>query len=49
MAHKLIVMKDGEVVESGTADEVFDAPRTDYAQALMAAAFDLEVRAGVSE
>ncbi len=49
MAHKLIVMKDGEVVESGTADEIFDAPRTDYAQALMAAAFELEVRSGVSE
>jgi microcin C transport system ATP-binding protein len=49
MAHKLIVMKDGEVVESGTADEIFEAPRTEYARALMAAAFNLEAMPGVSE
>ncbi len=49
MAHKLIVMKDGEVVEAGTADEVFDNPQTDYARALMAAAFNLEAAPGASE
>jgi microcin C transport system ATP-binding protein len=49
MAHKLIVMRNGDVVESGTADQVFDNPKTDYARALMAAAFNLEALAGVSD
>ncbi len=49
MAHKLIVMHNGDVVETGTADQVFDSPKTDYARALMAAAFDMEARAGVSD
>jgi microcin C transport system ATP-binding protein len=49
MAHKLIVMRAGDVVEAGTADQVFDAPKTDYARALMAAAFNLEAMAGVSD
>ncbi|MBK0397906.1 ABC transporter ATP-binding protein [Limibaculum sp. M0105] len=47
MAHRMIVMRQGEVVESGTADEVFDNPRTEYARALMAAAFNLEAVEGV--
>ena len=41
LSHKVMVMKRGDVVEAGTADEVFGAPRTDYTRALMAAAFDL--------
>ena len=49
MAHKLIVMRAGEVVEQGEAEQVFEAPRTDYARALMAAAFRLEARAGVAD
>ena len=49
MAHKLIVMRNGDVVEAGTADQIFDAPQTEYARALMAAAFDLEALAGVSD
>ena len=42
MAHRLIVMRQGEVVEAGDADALFEHPRTEYARALMAAAFDLE-------
>jgi microcin C transport system ATP-binding protein len=42
LAHQLLVLKDGVVVEHGPADEVFSAPKTDYTRALMAAAFDLE-------
>jgi len=49
MAHKLIVMREGNVVEAGTADELFDEPQTDYARALMAAAFNLEALSGVSD
>jgi len=41
LADDILVMRDGKVVEGGTADEVFDAPKTDYTKALMAAAFDL--------
>ena len=42
LAHELVVMKDGAIVEQGSAEQVFDAPRTDYTRALMAAAFALE-------
>ncbi len=43
LADEVIVMKDGKVVESGSADDIFEAPKTPYTRALMAAAFDLEV------
>jgi microcin C transport system ATP-binding protein len=43
LANDVIVMRDGKVVESGTADEIFDAPKTDYTRALMAAAFSMQV------
>ena len=42
LAHDIIVMKDGEIVEQGAAAEILDAPRMDYTKALMAAAFELE-------
>lgn len=41
MSHKVIVMKAGDVVEYGTAEDVFTHPQTDYTKTLMAAAFDL--------
>ncbi|GGA93757.1 ABC transporter ATP-binding protein [Allosediminivita pacifica] len=43
MSHQVIVMKDGDVVETGTAQEIFDAPQTEYTRKLMAAAFDIAV------
>jgi len=42
LANDVIVMRNGKVVEQGPASEVFDAPRSDYTKALMAAAFDIE-------
>jgi microcin C transport system ATP-binding protein len=41
LAHKVAVMRNGIVVETGTTEEIFEAPKTDYTKALMAAAFDI--------
>ncbi len=38
MAHDVLVMKDGQVVESGPVDAVLGSPREAYTQALVAAA-----------
>ena len=38
MSHRMIVMRAGDIVEAGTAQEVFENPRTDYARGLIAAA-----------
>jgi microcin C transport system ATP-binding protein len=38
MAHEVIVMKDGEVVESGPVRQVLDAPRHPYTRQLVEAA-----------
>ena len=43
LAHRLVVLRHGHVVEEGDADVVFANPREDYTRALMAAAFKLEV------
>jgi microcin C transport system ATP-binding protein len=42
LASRLIVMRNGKVVEEGPAAEVFANPRSDYTRALFAAAFNLE-------
>ncbi|MES2541301.1 MAG: ABC transporter ATP-binding protein [Pseudomonadota bacterium] len=39
MAHKVMVMQAGDVVESGDCEAVFTEPKSDYTKALMAAAF----------
>ena len=39
MAHKVMVMQNGDVVESGSCEDVFTNPKSDYTKALMAAAF----------
>ncbi len=42
LAHELVVMKDGQIVEQGLSENIFTDPKTQYTRALMAAAFDLE-------
>ncbi|TAK98017.1 MAG: ABC transporter ATP-binding protein [Rhodospirillaceae bacterium] len=43
LADRIIVMKDGQVRESGPAAEVFANPRDPYTRALLAAALELKV------
>lgn len=42
LASRLIVMRNGKVVEEGPAGDLFKSPKTDYTRALFAAAFNLE-------
>ncbi len=44
VAHKVIVMKEGDIVESGLAKAIFEAPQSDYTKTLMAAAFQIAAR-----
>ncbi len=43
LSNHVIVMRDGIIVESGTSDEIFESPKTDYTRELISAAFDLAV------
>jgi microcin C transport system ATP-binding protein len=47
LANHILVMKDGRMVETGPAAEIFAHPQTDYTRALMAAAFDIAALPGV--
>ena len=40
MSHKVIVMKQGDVVEYGATEDIFEAPQTEYTRTLISAAFD---------
>lgn len=42
LAHDVVVMKDGQVVEQGPSDQIFDAPQQPYTKALLAAALNLK-------
>ena len=41
LANNVIVMRNGKVVEAGTAEQIFTRPQSDYTKALIAAAFDI--------
>jgi microcin C transport system ATP-binding protein len=41
LAHEILVMKDGRIVEAGTIEEIMTRPQHPYTRTLMAAAFDL--------
>jgi microcin C transport system ATP-binding protein len=49
LAHRVVVLRHGQVMEHGPADTLFDAPTHDYTKALMAAAFALEVQGDVTD
>jgi microcin C transport system ATP-binding protein len=45
LAHEVVVMENGDVVEAGDSRAIFESPQTEYTRTLLAAAFDLEVAA----
>ncbi|MEM9434276.1 MAG: ABC transporter ATP-binding protein [Pseudomonadota bacterium] len=47
MSHKIFVMKQGDVVEMGASEDLFENPKTDYTKALLAAALDLKTAEAV--
>ena len=42
LASRLLVMRNGKMVEEGAAADLFKNPKSDYTRALFAAAFNLE-------
>jgi microcin C transport system ATP-binding protein len=46
LASRLIVMRNGKIVEEGPAQDLFANPKTDYTRALFAAAFNLDAVPG---
>lgn len=40
MSHRILVMKDGEIVEQGATDQIFLQPQTGYTRKLLKAAFE---------
>ena len=42
LASRLVVLRNGKMVEEGAASELFKNPKSDYTRALFAAAFNLE-------
>jgi microcin C transport system ATP-binding protein len=43
LSNHVIVLRNGKVVEEGSAEQIFTAPLTDYTKSLLAAALNLEV------
>ena len=41
LAHDLMVMKDGKIVEQGPSEAIFESPNSSYTKKLLAAAFDI--------
>ncbi len=40
LAHEILVMKDGLIIEQGSVEQIFSAPHEEYTRQLLAAAFD---------
>jgi len=48
LAHDIIVVRDGKVVEQGPAEEVFQTPKAAYTRELLAAAFEMRAAGNLS-
>ena len=46
LADEVLVMRNGQVVEQGSAEKIFNGPVEDYTKALLKAAFDIEAVEG---
>jgi microcin C transport system ATP-binding protein len=42
LAHRIVVLRHGRIVEQGETEAIFARPREDYTKALMTAAFALQ-------
>ena len=42
LSNRVMVMRQGKIVEEGDVEQIFNAPETDYTKALMAAALRME-------
>ena len=42
LAHQLIVLKNGKIVESGSSDQIFKNPKQKYTKQLISAAFEIK-------
>ncbi len=42
LSNRIVVMRNGDIVEQGEAESIFSNPQNDYTRALFAAAFNLE-------
>ena len=42
LAHQLIVLKNGKIVESGSSDQIFKKPKQKYTKQLISAAFEIK-------
>ena len=42
LAHQLIVLKNGKIVESGSSDQIFKKPKQKYTKELISAAFEIK-------
>lgn len=43
LSHQLIVMKDGQIIESGCCQDIFDNPKNDYTKNLLKAATEYQL------
>ena len=41
LAHQILVLKDGKMIEQGKANQIFESPQTEYTQELLNSAFNL--------
>ncbi|POF59986.1 microcin C ABC transporter ATP-binding protein, partial [Vibrio vulnificus] len=42
LSDRVLVMQKGEVMEQGSADDIFHQPQSDYTKKLISASFDLD-------
>jgi microcin C transport system ATP-binding protein len=43
LSHKVIVMYNGNIVETGTNKEIFESPKSNYTKELISAALNIKI------